>query len=166
MTEMAKPKKITSTFENWDQVDQALKEIGEIDRKVTIITADMNETINLVKATAEDKTKGLQQRKEALEKDVQAWTEEHIDDFKTQKSRKLLFGEVGFRKRTGIITRNVKAIIEALKQNKMTDCIDVTEKLNKEKLADYDDESILKVGAKRQVGDAFFYKVSEERIGG
>ncbi len=162
---MAKAKKITSSFENWDQVDQALKEIGEIDRKVTAIEADMNETINLVKTTAEDKTKGLLQRKESLEKDVQAFTEGSIDEFKTSKTRKLLFGEVGFRKKTGIITRNVKAIIEALKQNKMTDCIDVTEKLNKEKLAEYDDESLLKVGAKRPTGDTFFYKVSEERIG-
>ena len=157
-------KKQKPILENWDQVNESLKEIGEINRKVQAIEADMNETINMVKANAEDKSKSLLFRRKELESNVQKFTEYHTDQFKDAKTKSFNYGEVGFRKATSIITRNVKAIIEALKQNKMDDCIKRTESIDKEELAKYDDKSIEKVGARRKVEEKFFYKIDEERV--
>lgn len=159
-----KKKKPETTLKGWEEVDQALKEIGEIDRKVKTAEIEMNETISMIKASAEDKTRFLLKRKEELEEQIALFTEGRRDEFKEAKTKSFVYGEVGFRKTTSIITRNLKAIIEALKQNRMDDCIDVTEKLNKEKLAEYDDEALNKVGAKRKTEDRFFLKIAEERL--
>lgn len=160
---MAKDKGLL-VFRNWDEVNQALKEIGEIDRKILTIEGDMNRRIDEVKAEAEKDAASLLDRKKRIETNVQEFTESYADEFKTSKSRKFLYGTVGFRKSTSIITRNIKAIIEALKQNRMTDCIIVTEKLNKEELEKYDDAALEKIGAKRKSEDRFFYELNVERV--
>lgn len=160
---MAKKKGLL-VFRNWDEINQALKELGDIDRDVTRIEADMNRKINDIKADAERDAAALLERRKRLETNVQEYTESYSDEFKVSKSKKFMYGSVGFRKATSITTRNIKAIIEALKQNKMLDCITVSEKINKEELEKYDDVSLGKIGAKRKVEDKFFYELSEERI--
>lgn len=151
-------------FRNWDEVNQALREVGEIDRKVMTIETNMNQKIDEIKADAERDAALLIERKKRLETNIQEFTESCVSEFKDSKSKEFLYGTVGFRKTASIITRNIKAIIEALKQNRMNDCIIVTEKLNKEELEKYDDAAIEKVGAKRKVEDKFFYRLNTERI--
>lgn len=160
---MAKEKGLL-VFRNWDEVNQAIKEIGDIDRKVSTIENDMNERINTIKADSERDSASLLERKTKLETNIQEFTESYANEFITAKSKKMLYGTVGFRKAATITIRNIKAIIEACKQNRMTDCIITTEKLNKEELEKYDDASLLKIGAKRKVGDKFYYEVNTERI--
>ncbi|MDP4092576.1 MAG: host-nuclease inhibitor Gam family protein [Bacillota bacterium] len=153
-------------FRNWDEVNQALKELGDIDRRVTRLEADMNSKINDIKADFERDATPLINRKEQLEKNVQAFTECYQEEFVASKSKKFLYGTVGFRKTSNIVVRNVKAIIEAIKQNKMDDCLIITEKINKEELEKYDDKSLEKIGAKRNIKDKFFYELSIERVDG
>jgi phage host-nuclease inhibitor protein Gam len=160
---MAKEKRMV-VYRNWDEVNMALKEIGDIDRKVMAIESDMNIKINEIKATADKDASSLVERKKTLEVNIEDYTKSCVEEFKDSKSKEFLYGTVGFRKVTSIITRNIKAIIEALKQNKMNDCIVITEKLNKDELEKYDDASLKKVGAKRKVDDNFFYKLDIERI--
>ncbi len=160
---MAKPKGLL-VFRNWDEVNQALKEVGDIDRTVTRIEADMNRRINDIKAEAERDAADLLSRRKILETNIQEFTESYSDEFKVTKSKKFMYGSVGFRKVNSIAIRNIKAVIEALKQNKMTDCISISEKINKEELEKYDDVSLSKIGAKRKVEDKFFYELAEERI--
>lgn len=160
---MAKQKGLL-VFRNWDEVNQALKEVADIDRKVTRIEADMNNKINDIKADAERAATSLLERKKILETNIKEYTESYADEFKVTKSKKFMYGTVGFRKTSKITMKNIKAIIEALKQNKMLDCITVTEKINKEELEKYDDASLEKIGVKRNVKDRFFYELSEERI--
>ncbi|WP_035296171.1 host-nuclease inhibitor Gam family protein [Brevibacillus thermoruber] len=160
---MAK-KKTAPLFQSWDEVNQALREISVLDAQVSEAEAKMNALINDIKADTEAVVTPLLQRKAELEAHIQAFTESRIDEFKDSKTKTLTFGEVGFRKTTSIITRNVKAILEALKQNKMFDCISVKESIDKDELAKYDDAALAKVGAKRDVKEKFFYKPTVERI--
>lgn len=157
-------KKQEPAFKSWEEVNQGLKLIGELDRKIQAAESNMNERIDRIKADTENLVNPLIAQKTELETNIQAFTEYHVDDFKEAKSKEFTYGTVGFRKATSVITRNVKAILEALKQNKMTDCILVTEKLNKEELEKYDDAALQKVGAKRKTEDKYFYKLSVERI--
>lgn len=160
---MAK-KKARPVFQSWEEVNQAMGDLIEIDQHVFQIEATMNNHINVLKKEAELKANPLLARKAELEANIQAFTEHHIDEFKDSKTKSLTFGEVGFRRTTSIVTRNVKAIIEALKQNRMLDCIKTAESIDKDKLGQYDDEALLKVGAKRKAEDRFFCKPNIERI--
>lgn len=160
---MAK-KKTEPIFQTWEQVDDALKGIAKIDQTIKIHEAKMNDDINLIKTKVQNITTPLLEEKELLEKNIKEFTEAKATEFTDKKTKDFTFGQVGFRKSTSIITRNVKAIIEALKNNKMLDCIITKESINKDELTKYDDTSLEKVGAKRKVDDVFFYKVDEERI--
>lgn len=160
---MAK-KKTEPLFKEWNQVDEALKGIAKINQTLKAHEAKMNEDINGIKSRVQALTTPLLAEKEFLEKNVQEFVEANASEFKDKKTKEFTFGQVGFRKSTSIITRNVQAILEALKNNKMLNCIIVKESINKEELEKYDDESLAKVGAKRKVEDKYFYKVDEERI--
>lgn len=162
---MAK-KKVTAEpkFKSWDEVNQALRDLIEIDQHIYTTEATMNNEINQLKQEAEAKTKPLLARKETLEQDIQAFTESRIDEFTEAKTKSLTFGEVGFRKTTSIVIRNVKAVLEALKLHRMNDCIKATETIDKDELGKYGDAALTKVGAKRVTKDKFFLKPDIERI--
>lgn len=160
---MAK-KKVEPIFKEWTQVEEALKQIAKIERTLKVNEVNLNQDIDSIKSKVQADAKPLLEEKERLEKNIKEFTEDNIEEFKDKKSKDFSFGQVGFRKTTTIITRNVKAIIEALKNNKMNSCITVKEAINKEELEKYDDESLVKVGAKRKSEDKFFYKIDEERI--
>lgn len=160
---MAK-KKTEPVFKTWEQIDDALKSISKIDQTIKIHEAKLNDDINMIKTKVQNITTPLLEEKALLEKNIKEFTEANVTEFKDKKTKDFTFGQIGFRKSTSIITRNVKAIIEALKNNKMVDCIITKESINKDELTKYDDVSLEKVGAKRKVEDVFFYKVDEERI--
>lgn len=163
---MAKNKKPTQLpkYQSWEEVNAALREVGDLNRQIAGIEATLNEGINSLKLDAEAKVVPLALRKTELEENIKMFTEHHKDEFTDSKTKFLTFGKVGFRKSTSLITRNVKAIIEAIKQNRMQDCLSISVTINKEELAKYDDASLEKVGAKRKTEEKFFYEPAIERI--
>ncbi|WP_181454624.1 host-nuclease inhibitor Gam family protein [Paenibacillus dendritiformis] len=162
---MAKKKtKSEPVFKSWDEVNQALRDLIEIDQHVQVTEATMNNEINQLKQEAEAKTKPLLARKETLEKNIQAFTESRIEEFTETKTKSLTFGEVGFRKATSIAIRNAKAVLAALKLHNMHDCIKTTETIEKDELGKYSDTALAKIGAKRVTKDKFFMKPDIERI--
>lgn len=160
---MAK-KKTEPVFKEWSQVEEALKQISKIQQTIKVNEAKMNQDIDSIKATIQNEAKPLLEEKERLEKNIKEFTEANIEEFTDKKSKEFTYGQVGFRKTTTLITRNVKAILEALKNNNMLGCITVKESINKDELSKYDDESLSKIGAKRKTEDKFFYNIDEERI--
>jgi phage host-nuclease inhibitor protein Gam len=107
--------------------------------------------------------KPLQERKAALEMQLQAFCEGHKNEFKG-KSRTLNFGTVSFRQSTKIVIRGVQSCIEALKSLGLTDFIRTKEAPDKDKMKDLDDATLSQVGAKRQPEDVFGYEVDRERV--
>ena len=158
------PKKKQPVYSSWDEVNRALKEIVEIEFKIMQVEGVMNEKINTIKTEADSKTAPLVATKKVLEQHIKAYTEYNIGEFKDSKTRQMSCGEVGFRQSVGVITRNIKAIVGALKQHKMWNCIITKESINKEELAKYDDEALAKIGARRKTEDKFWYKPYVERV--
>lgn len=152
------------TFKSWDDVDNALKLISDIDKRLVEAQVVMNERIDKIKAESINNVRSIIYQKKQLEAAVEEFTKANITEFKEAKTRKFAFGEVGFRKTTSIVIRNVKAVLGSLKQHRMFDCIDTKESINKEKLADYSDEALEKIGAKRKAEDTYFYNIYTERI--
>lgn len=158
-------KKKISRFENWDEVAIALKSIGECRMRIKKAEIALNTSIADMKESYADRVKEDLETAEDLEEQVKLFTNAHKSDFTDKKTKEFTYGKVGFRKSTEIITRNVKAIIEACKQHKMTDCIKVSEKLDKEAMDKYTDEALVAVGARRADKDNYFMEIAEERLG-
>jgi hypothetical protein len=85
------------------------------------------------------------------------------------KSLELNFGTIGFRlpKAAIKLVLGVENIIERLRAKKMHTCIRTVEQVDKEALANYDDEVLLDVGcARTKPKDKFWYEVKREEVKG
>lgn len=153
-----------SKFKAWDEVAIAMKELADIEVSVKQAEALMNQSITDIKKAYEEKVSGEICRKAELEKQIELYTKEHISEFTDKKSKDFTFGKVGFRKTTEITTRNVRAIIEACKQNLMYDCIITKESLDKDALSKYDDAALMTVGAKRKETEKYYMEIKLEEL--
>lgn len=149
---------------SWDEVDKALKEISECTYKIEGIETELSTKINDAQDKAAKLAAPLKEKRTLLEKQVQTFTENHKGDL-DGKSKKLNFGQVGFRKsvKTELINKTDE-VITALKKFKMTDCIEVKETVKKISLKKYSDQELEKVGAKRVTEENFFLKITKGKV--
>jgi phage host-nuclease inhibitor protein Gam len=155
------------SIKSWEEVNEALKEIAEGEILIEDIEGEMNRQINGIKKSSQLEAKPHQDRIDKLGKDIKEFVTEHRDEIEG-KTKVLNFGKTGFRLSTTIsiprAKEKVAAIIKSLKIRKMTDCIKVEEKINKEVLKKYSEDEIIKVGAKLRKQDVFWYETAREKI--
>ena len=96
-----KPKD-TPALADWNAVDQALKELGEIQRDLELIQISEDECIAHIREDTKTQSRPLIDRRKILEASLEQFAIHHKDDFsKRTRSRKLPFGKVGWRLGTG-----------------------------------------------------------------
>ena len=154
-------------LKNWAEVDAALREIAEKELIIEDIEGEMNKQINGIKKSSELEAKPHQDRISKLGQDIREFVTEHKEEIEG-KTKALNFGSTGFRMSTSVIIpkakEKVEAIIKSLKIRKMTDCINIEEKVNKEVLKKYSEDEIIKVGAKLKKEDVFWYETAREKL--
>ena len=114
-------------LENWQQADDALRQIGEDRRDLAAIENVMNERIADAKADAEAKGRPIKDHIAMLEQALREFAMLHRADLGKAKSRTLTFGKVGFRQSTRLTlprgVEKVKTIIEELLRRGMKECV-------------------------------------------
>jgi phage host-nuclease inhibitor protein Gam len=147
--------KVTS----WNDVDLALKEIGECDIAIAKIEGDMTLKINEIKETAKPLVAPHAAKKEQLEKLVTLFCEGNKAEFAEKRSKQFNFGEVGYRLVKSVplprIKEKIAAIIKSLKAYGYGDCVVTEETINKDMVAELPDEALVRLGLKRSVKDSF-----------
>ena len=93
---MAK-KKTEPGLKNWDDVDGAIRWIGELDINLQKIEGNLNEEINTLKEVAKNGAAVLIDIRDRLTAQVEEFCEERKAEFLERRSRKLIFGTVAFR---------------------------------------------------------------------
>ena len=160
-------KRIEGTlFTNWNDVDEALCGIGEIERDLALLESSQNERIDQIKAETKSLAEPLHNRKSALELATKEYWESQRAEFAKIKSKQLTFGEVGFRISTKILIKRVAETLQALKDLTLTTCIRTKEEPDKEAMKNLTDETLAEVGAARKVENVFGYTLNVERIRG
>lgn len=158
----------TPALKTWEDVDAALREIAEAGLTLSDIEAEMNRQIIGAKKVAEQQSKPHADRIAKLERDVKEYVTEHRDELGKTKTRALNYGEVGFRLSTSIsiprAKEKVAEIIRKLKARKMTDCVVVEEKISKENLRKYGEDTVNAVGATWKQKDEFGYEVYKDKV--
>ena len=114
-------------LENWQQADDALRQIGEDRRDLAAIENVMNERIADAKADAEAKGRPIKDHIAMLEQALREFAMLHRADLGKAKSRTLTFGKVGFRQSTRLTlprgVEKIKTIIEELLRRGMKECV-------------------------------------------
>lgn len=153
-------------FKSWDDVARALGRMREIELERRRAEILMNDAIREIKERYIEKTAAAAAEAEELERETELFVKANKAEFEDKRTREFAYGKVGFRRTTEIVTRNVKAIIGALKQYNMSDCINVKESIDKEALGKYDDEALRAVGASRKEKDKYFCEISIDGLEG
>ncbi|OQA87024.1 MAG: Bacteriophage Mu Gam like protein [bacterium ADurb.Bin236] len=148
---MAKKKAIQ--FESWDDVDKALRRMGEIDILKTKVEGDMNLKINAAKEEAERLTAAETVERKQLEKAVLEYAESRKEEFTGARKKELTFGYVAFKVVTSVSWKNAEAVIKALKSAGMSACVKVKETPDKDELKKLDANTLTRVGAWLEIKD-------------
>lgn len=156
------------SLHSWEDVNDALRQIAEAQIALGEIQSDMQKQILGAQKVAEEQSKPLNDNVAKLEREIKSFVTDHRDEMGKTKSMVLTFGEVGFRLSTSVSLPRAKEkleeIIRRLKSRQMTDCIVVEEKVSKEALKKYGEDTVNAVGATWKQSDVFGYsKYSSEK---
>ena len=156
------------SLHSWEDVNDALRQIAEAQIALGEIQSDMQKQILGAQKVAEEQSKPLNDNVAKLEREIKSFVTDHRDEMGKTKSMVLTFGEVGFRLSTSVSLPRAKEkleeIIRRLKSRQMTDCIVVEEKVSKEALKKYDEDTVNAVGATWKQSDVFGYEVNIAKL--
>ena len=156
------------SLHSWEDVNDALRQIAEAQIALGEIQSDMQKQILGAQKVAEEQSKPLNDNVAKLEREIKSFVTDHRDEMGKTKSMVLTFGEVGFRLSTSVSLPRAKEkleeIIRRLKSRQMTDCIVVEEKVSKEALKKYGEDTVNAVGATWKQSDVFGYEVNIAQI--
>lgn len=156
------------SLHSWEDVNDALRQIAEAQIALGEIQSDMQKQILGAQKVAEEQSKPLNDNVAKLEREIKSFVTDHRDEMGKTKSVMLTFGEVGFRLSTSVSLPRAKEkleeIIRRLKSRQMTDCIVVEEKVSKEALKKYGEDTVNAVGATWKQSDVFGYEVNIAKL--
>lgn len=156
------------SLHSWEDVNDALRQIAEAQIALGEIQSDMQKQILGEQKVAEEQSKPLNDNVAKLEREIKSFVTDHRDEMGKTKSMVLTFGEVGFRLSTSVSLPRAKEkleeIIRRLKSRQMTDCIVVEEKVSKEALKKYGEDTVNAVGATWKQSDVFGYEVNIAKL--
>ena len=156
------------SLHSWEDVNDALRQIAEAQIALGEIQSDMQKQILGAQKVAEEQSKPLNDNVAKLEREIKSFVTDHRDEMGKTKSMVLTFGEVGFRLSTSVSLPRAKEkleeIIRRLKSRQMTDCIVVEEKVSKEALKKYGEDTVNGVGATWKQSDVFGYEVNIAKL--
>lgn len=156
------------SLHSWEDVNDALRQIAEAQIALGEIQSDMQKQILGAQKVAEEQSKPLNDNVAKLEREIKSFVTDHRDEMGKTKSMVLTFGEVGFRLSTSVSLPRAKEkleeIIRRLKSRQMTDCIVVEEKVSKEALKKYSEDTVNAVGATWKQSDVFGYEVNIAKL--
>lgn len=156
------------SLHSWEDVNDALRQIAEAQIALGEIQSDMQKQILGAQKVAEEQSKPLNDNVAKLEREIKSFVTDHRDEMGKTKSVVLTSGEVGFRLSTSVSLPRAKEkleeIIRRLKSRQMTDCIVVEEKVSKEALKKYGEDTVNAVGATWKQSDVFGYEVNIAKL--
>lgn len=162
-------------LQSFDDVNRSLAELAEHEAFITKKTAVLNELINNAKTLFEEETKDAFAAKLLIEKEIERFCLVNKNEFEKSRSKKLLFGEVGFRNNPAKVLQlnrkySVATSVELLKKMFKKKFIRVKEEINKELiLTEYaakklNDNKLAAVGLKVDQDETFSYKIFWEAL--
>ena len=156
---------------SWNDADNALLEIGRIDRDISAEEIAMNDAIEQIKRSSEEKTLPLQTNRKLTEKRLVDFIKSHYKELGAARSRQLTFGTVGVKDFPAEIAfiagQDESSVTAGLIKKGYDQCVQIKRKVikNAVKGLDLTEDALQKLGMKlKQKKNQPFYQVDEDRI--
>lgn len=163
---MAKAKKELS-LKSWDDANEAVRRLAEIERLEAKSSAVMNQEIDKVKLHYETEMKPLSDERKQIEKDLAVFAKANRIDFQGKQSKVLAFGVLMFRKSKAMTIHSVVNTVAALERIYGADAneyLKVTKKVEKDALEKLNDEELAQIGCSRKEKETFAYEIKWDVI--
>jgi len=143
---------------DWQQADDLIHDIGQFGIAITQFEAKAKQKIDGIKADMASQVKSCQDGIDLYMRSLEAFATAHADEFEKQRSRKLNFGVIGWRKSTAIRVgkKTLDLIREKLSAAKAKVCIRTKESIDRDALAKLTDDELAGIKARREIRDVFF----------
>ncbi len=155
---------------SWEDVDIALRELGEQEIKKSMIEGRLNESLNEAKARAKEEVAPILKSMKHIVKMIELFAASKKEEFAKKRSKEFTFGKVGYRLVTSIpLPRDknrVETLLNSLKAYGLSDCIKFEEKPDKDRLVELDDKTLVKLGLQKRIKDSFRVEPNIEKIKG
>lgn len=138
--------KKSSIYTTWAEVDNALKELGELNIQKTTLEGEQTVKINTIKKEILEKTGNLQTKIKEIEKNIERFAEQNKSEFLKTRNKKLTFGTVSFRLVKSVVCACKEEGIKALKALNLDFCLRLKEEIDKDKCLEVDEKLLLKAG--------------------
>jgi len=172
---MAKRK--VTTLRSFDDVDQALLELGQHETMLQHEEAVMNDGIQRLRDAYDKATAETRERALSLQENVEAFCIEHKDEFERSRSKDLVHGTVSFRTtppKVMLLNRkyNWKTVLELLKKLRLARFVRTQEEVDKEGLLaasaarEITDEKLAAAGLKIDQAEQFNIDIKWDSLGG
>jgi phage host-nuclease inhibitor protein Gam len=149
----------------WDQAEDAMRQMVEIDLEERALRAAADERIKGVREDLSADLAGPTAARQEIEAALERFCREHKDEMAPLKSKDLRHGRIGFRDLPRFSwPRKVELLITRLRELKLTDYIRVKEEPDKAGIMAHFEKLPLKdLGVKRTVEqDAFYVDLKNE----
>ncbi len=138
------------SLKSWEDVNDALRQIAEAQIALGDIESDMQKQIIGAQKVAEEQSKPIKDAQARLEREIKAFVTDHRDEMGKAKTIRA--------------KEKLKEIIRRLKSRQMHDCIVVEEKISKDALKKYGEDTVNAVGATWKQSDVFGYEVNIAKL--
>lgn len=158
MAKRIKKKDDIYTILTFEQADTHLVKMGQLQRELEEKEAAAEKKINEAKAELARESKAIQGKIQKHCRSLETFCVQHRQDFGSMKSRKLMFGTVGWRKSTSITISKKTTLQKILEvfQAAADQYLHVKKTPDKDALAKLTDAQLKQVDARRVIKDGFF----------
>ena len=150
-------------FKGWPDVDAALRDIRECQNALKECEVERDRRIDDARSDYTQRATPLENRVKRLENDIKAFVDAHRAEL-DGKSRRLLFGTVGYRASSKLVLPPAKVAdaIATLKSLGHTELLKISESLDREALKKKPETFLSQLGAYVLQRDTFYYDVQED----
>ncbi|MCR5260612.1 MAG: host-nuclease inhibitor Gam family protein [Candidatus Gastranaerophilales bacterium] len=142
-------KKADSIYTSWEEVNAAMKELGELNVKKQKLEGEQTEKINKIKAETLAKAGAIKTQIAEIEKNIERFAMQNKSEFLKTRTKKLTFGTVSFRLVESVVCNCKEEALKALKALNLDFLIRSKEDLDKDECLKYaksDEKLLLKAG--------------------
>ena len=157
-------KKVESIYKNWNEVDEALKELGELNIAKTQIEGEQTVKINEIKADASAKAQAIQARIKEIEKNIERFTDANKSEFLSKRTKKMTYGTISFRLVKKVCCNCVEEALKGLRVLNLDFCIRTKSELDKDRLLECDEKMLLKAGITIKTEDKVKIEPNYEKL--
>lgn len=108
-------RKIESSYQNWDEVNEAMKRLAELNVSKNRLETEQNSRIDAVKKEITLQAEPILKEIDKLKKDIMRFAEQHKDEFTQKRTKIMTFGKISFRFTKSVSCSDVKSAIRSLK---------------------------------------------------